>query len=169
MTPIFSNSKKKNMTELITVHDSIIFLLSFGTFIIQLWMAAQQSGTAINLVKHVNIFLLQVGINVWAAWWHLRELSQQTWQSNNIHALCILWQNLDEDSFDMLWKIIAEQPSRYERPMYHRPIWTKHMLTSTDKNFMIFLFDFERFRIESQFPFLTRTVSTTQSHNDVIQ
>ena len=35
--------------------------------------------------------------------------------------LCVLWQNLEEDSFDMLYKIIAELPSltQYERPMYH--------------------------------------------------
>ena len=32
---------------------------------------------------------------------------------------CALWQNLDEDSFDMLYKIIVEQPSltQYEPPM----------------------------------------------------
>ena len=37
--------------------------------------------------------------------------------------LRVLWQNVDEDSFDILYKNgeIAEQPSltQYERPMYH--------------------------------------------------
>ena len=33
-----------------------------------------------------------------------------------------------------------------------------NMLSSTDNNFMIFLFDFERFRIESRLLFLTHTV-----------
>ena len=45
--------------------------------------------------------------------------------------------------------MITEQPSltQYERPMYH-----KKEKSSTDNNFMILLSDFERFRIESQFP-----------------
>ena len=34
------------------------------------------------------------------------------------------------------------------------------MLSSTDNNFMIFLFDFERLRIESRFPFLKLTLYT---------
>ena len=58
-------------------------------------------------------------------------------------------------------KIIAElQPSltQYERPMYHYER-KQNMLSSTDNNFMICLFDFERFSIESRFPFFfTHTV-----------
>ena len=52
--------------------------------------------------------------------------------------------------------MIAEQPSlnQYERPVYHVK-GNKKILSSFDSKFMIFLFDFERFRIESQFPFLT--------------
>ena len=75
--------------------------------------------------------------------------------------LCVLWQNLDEDSFDMLYKndCWAAMPD---------PIWTTNvpyemkinMLSSTDNNFMICLFNFERFSIKSRFPFffLTHTV-----------
>ena len=58
---------------------------------------------------------------------------------STINASPLLWQNLDEDSFDMLYKNYCwEQPSltQYERPMYHneRKI---NMLSSTDNNFMI--------------------------------
>ena len=80
---------------------------------------------------------------------------------STINASPLLWQNLDEDSFDMLYKNYCwEQPSltQYERPMYHneRKI---NMLSSTDNNFMICLFDFERFSIESRCVFfLTHTV-----------
>ena len=44
LTPDFSKSKK-DITKLISVHDSIIILLSFGTLFIHIrpWMAAQQS------------------------------------------------------------------------------------------------------------------------------
>ena len=79
----------------------------------------------------------------------------------NASALrCVLWQNLDEDSFDMLYK-------NYCWAAIPDPIWTtnvpyerkKNMLSSTDTNFMICIFDFERFSIESRFPFfLTHTV-----------
>ena len=94
----------------------------------------------------------QVGV-VCAAWWHLRELSQQS----NINAsalICVLWQNLDEDSFDMLYKndCWAAIPGPIWRPMYQNEREIK-MLSSTDSNFMICRFDFERFSIESWFPF----------------
>ena len=61
-------------------------------------------------------------------------------------------QNLDdEDSFDMLYKMIAEQPflTQYERPIYHMK--EKINTVSTDTNFRFF--DFERLRIESRVPF----------------
>ena len=58
---------------------------------------------------------------------------------------------LNDDSFGMVYKMIAEQPSltQHERPMCH----VKDniiMLSSTEPNYMIYLFDFERFRIESR-------------------
>ena len=74
-------------------------------------------------------------------------------------VLCVLWQNLDEDRFDMLYK-------NYCWAAILDPIWTTNvpyerkinMLSSTDKNFMICHFDFERFSIESRFPFLKLTL-----------
>ena len=81
--------------------------------------------TAINFVKHVKIAFVQVGV-VCAAWWHLRELSQQ---SNNINAsalLCVLWQNLDEDNFDMLYK-------NYCWAVTPVPIWTTNVPWKKDK------------------------------------
>ena len=66
--------------------------------------------------------------------------------------LCVPWQTLDEDSFDMLYKndCWAAIPD---------PIWTPNvpyerkinMLSSTANNFMICLFEFERISIESRF------------------
>ena len=99
--------------------------------------------TAINFVKHINFFFSQVGI-VCGAWWHLLELSQQ---SNNsfIHtALCTTTQNLDEDSFDMFyknycWAAIPDDPIWMTNVPYEGKV---NMLSSTDNNFMIFLFDF---------------------------
>ena len=74
--------------------------------------------------------------------------------------LYVLWQNLDEDSFDMIyknycWAAIPDQIWTTNIP-YERKI---NMLSSIDTNFMIYLFDFERFIIEFRFPFfLTHTV-----------
>ena len=50
-------------------------------------------------------------------------------------------------------KMIAEQPSltQYELPMYHIYERKIAMLSSTDTNFMICRFDFERFSISSRF------------------
>ena len=75
-------------------------------------------------------------------------------QINASALLCVLWQNLDEDSFDMLYK-------NYCWAAIPDPIWTTNvsyerkinMPSSIDKNFMICLFDFERLCIESRFPF----------------
>ena len=61
--------------------------------------------------------------------------------------------NLDEDSFDMLYKndCAAIPHSIWTTNVpYERKI---NMLSFTDNNFMICLFDFERFSIESRFPF----------------
>ena len=118
------------------MHDSIIILhvLSFGTLFIHI--RPLHSNHFVNIP--VKIVFVQFG--VCTAWWHLQELSQQ---SNSAQT-----QNLDEDSFDMLYKTDcwAAIPN---------PIWTTNvpyerkinMLSSTDKNFLIFLFDFEWFRI----------------------
>ena len=78
---------------------------------------------------------------------------------NAFTLLCVLWQNLDEDSFDMLYK-------NYCWAAILDPIWTTNvpykrkinMLSFTDNNFMICHFDFERFSIESQFPFFKLTL-----------
>ena len=74
--------------------------------------------------------------------------------------LCVLWQNLDEDSFDMLYKndcwAAISGPIWTTNVSYERKIY---MLSYTYNNFMICLFDFEKFSIESRFPFfLTHTV-----------
>ena len=88
--------------------------------------------TAINFVKHVKIDGICGSFNNKA--------------TINVSAmLCVLWQNLEEDSYDMLykndcWAAIPE------------PIWTTNvpyeskinMLSSTDKKIMICPFDFER-------------------------
>ena len=68
------------------------------------------------------------------------------------HPHCFVY--LDEDSFDMLYK-------NYCWAAIPDPIWTTNvpyerkinMLSSTDNNFMICPFDFERFSIESRFSF----------------
>ena len=96
--------------------------------------------TAINFVKHVKIVFVQVG--VCAALWHLRELSQHSNnQASALHRVLQLkiW---TKTVLTCITKIIAEQPSltQYERPMDHgRKI---NRPSSTDNNFMIFLFDF---------------------------
>ena len=119
------------------------------------WMAAQQLSILLNIVK---IGFVQVGV-VCAACWHLRELSQQSNIINASALHCVLWQNLDEDSFDMLYKkdCWAAIPD---------PIWTINVpyerkinrLSSIDNNFMICLFDFDRFSIESRFLFFFVTL-----------
>ena len=74
----------------------------------------------------------------------MRELSQQ---SNKTCVRTAQTQNLDEDSFDMLYK-------NDWRAAIPDPIWTTNvpyarkidMLSSTDNNFMLFLFDSERLK-----------------------
>ena len=87
-----------------------------------------------------------------------------TEQQSRASALhCVQCQNLDEYSFDMLYK-------NYCWAAIPDPIWTTNLpfermmdrISSNDNNFM-FLFVFERFRIESWFPFfliINTTVST---------
>ena len=73
----------------------------------------------------------------------------------NASALLCVRQNLDEDSFDMLYK-------NYCWAAIPDPIWSTNvpyerkinMLLPTDNNFMICFFDVERFSIESRFPFV---------------
>ena len=150
---------RKDITKLISVHDSIISLLLFGTLFIHIWpwMAAQQSILS-NISKLVlsklALFVLHNGICG----------SFQNEATINASALlCVLRQNLDEDSFDMLyenycWAAISHQIWTTNVP-YERKI---DMLSSTDNNFMICLFDFERFSIEPRYPFfVTHTVYTT--------
>ena len=68
---------------------------------------------------------------------------------------------LDEDSFNMLYKndcwAAIPDPLWTTNVPYERKI---NMLSSTDNNVMICLFDFERSSIESRFPFFfTHTVT----------
>ena len=69
-----------------------------------------------------------------------------------MHPHCIVYY---KPSFDMLYKnycwAAIPDPIWMTNVPYERKI---KMLLSPDNNFMIFLFEFERFRIESQFPFL---------------
>ena len=111
--------------------------------------------TAINFVKHVKIVFVEVGV-VCAAWMAFAgAFTTAKQQFMHPHMHCVLWQNLGEGSFDMLYK-------NYCWAAIPDPIWTTNvpyerkinMLSSTDNNFMIILFNFDRFRIESRFPFL---------------
>ena len=113
--------------------------------------------TAINFVKHAKIGFVQVGV-VCAAWWHLLGFHNKG-AINASARLCVLWQNLDEDSFDMLyrndgWAAIPD-PIWPTNVPYERKL---NMLSSADNNFMIYLFDFERFSTESRFPFFQLTL-----------
>ena len=115
------------------------------------------SCTAINLVKHVKIVFVQVGV-VCAAWWHLRELSQQSNNSCIPTALCTT--NLDEDSFDMLcknycWAAIPD-PIWTTNVSYERKIICYHPLITI---LCDFYFDFERIRIESRFTLKKKIIS----------
>ena len=69
-------------------------------------------------------------------------------------ALCIMTKTWMKTVLTCFTEMIAEQPSltQYERPMYHyeRKI---NMLSRTDNNVMICILDFEKFSIESRFPF----------------
>ena len=110
------------------MHDSII-LLSFGALFIHTWplMAAQQS----IFVEHVKIVFVQVGMFALCDGISGSFHNKATIPASALH--CVLWQNLDEDSFVMLYKIIVEQPSltQYEQPMYHMK-WSKSAWNSVD-------------------------------------
>ena len=101
LAPNFSKSKK-DIAKLISLYDSIILLLSFGTCIVHSY-SAMDGCTAISFVKRVKIVFVQVGV-VCAAWGHLQELSQRSNNSCICTALCTTTQNLDDNSFDMLYK-----------------------------------------------------------------
>ena len=125
----------------------------FSFHLVHCSYSAMDGCTAINLVKHVKIVFIQVAVVCAAC--HLRELSQQSNNPCIRIALCTQTQNLDKDSFDMLykndcWAAIPDPISTTDVP-YERKI---NMLLSNNNNFMIFLFDFERFRIESRFLFV---------------
>ena len=157
MTPNFSKSKK-DITNLISVHDSIIlfyFHLVHCSFILgHGWLHSNQ----LFFCK-----ILQFSPSSWRCLRCVMEFAGDftTIKQQFMHPHCIVL-------YDKTWKktvltcitkIIAEQPflTQYERPMYHNES-TINMLSSTDNNFMIILFDFERFRIEFRFPFLPHTV-----------
>ena len=108
--------------------------------------------TAINFVKYVKIGFVQVGV-VCAAWWHLRELSQQSNNKCIRTALCTMTKLGWRQFWHALQKwLLSSHPWPNKNDQYI--IWKKNiMLSSTDNNFMICIFDFERFSIESRFPF----------------
>ena len=62
MKPGFDpNFLKTNITKPILMHDSVINILSFGTNIAQSYLAMDNC-PAINLVRHVKIVVVQVGM-----------------------------------------------------------------------------------------------------------
>ena len=117
--------------------------------------------TAINLVTHVKSVFVQVGV-VCIAWRHLQELSQQSSNSCIHTALCTMTtqiQNLDKDRRHALQKwLLSSHPWPNMNDQCTLRKKNKQKLSSTDNNFMSFLFDFERFRIESRFPFFWLTL-----------
>ena len=114
--------------------------------------------TAINFVKHVKIGFVKLALfvlhdGICGSFHNKATINAST-------LLLVLWQNFNEDNFDMLYKngYWAAIPD---------PIWTTNVpygrninrLLSIDNNFMICLFEFERFSIESRFLFFfTHTV-----------
>ena len=106
LTQIFSKSKK-DITKLISVHDSIIILLSFGALFIHIrpLIAAQQSvlwNMSKLFLSKLALLMLHDGI---CGSFH----NKATIHASALH--CVTNSNLDKDNFDMLYKIIAEQPS----------------------------------------------------------
>ena len=125
------------------MHDSIIFLLHL-VYIVHSYLD-MDGCTVINFVKHVKIVFVQVGVvcmRVMMAFAGAITTKQQF-----MHPHCIVYydkpKTWTKTVLDMLYKMIAEQPSltQYGRPLYHyeRKII---MLSSTDNNFMIFLLNF---------------------------
>ena len=155
---ISQNRKKKDISKLISVHDSIIIPLSFGTLFIHIrpWMAAQQFCKSCENCFCPSWRCLRCMLAL-----SLRELSQQ---SNNYScirtSLCILWQNFDEDNFDMLYKNDCWAAIQDPVLTINVPYKRTNKYAPTDNNFTILLFDFERFRIESRFPFWTHKCIT---------
>ena len=107
-----------------------------------------------HFVKHaVKIGFVQVGV-VCAAWWHFAGAF--TTKQQLMHPHCFVY-------YDKTWMqtVMTCFTKNYYWAAIPDPIWTTNvpyerklnMLSSTDNNFMIFLFDFERFSIESRFPF----------------
>ena len=124
-------------------------------------MATQQS---FFLVKHVKLVLSKQALFV------LRDsIAGDFHNKTPIGAsalLCVQWQNLDGDSFDMLYKsdCWAAIPD---------PIWTinvpyerkMNMLSCTEISFVIsfFFFNFEKFGVKSWFPFTQLNRANTQN------
>ena len=68
--------------------------------------------------------------------------------------LCVLWQNLDEDSFDMLYK--NDGWAAIPRPIWTTNVSMKEKLICFHPlitSLWLVFFYFERFSIESRFPF----------------
>ena len=108
---------------------------------------------AIKFVKHVKIGFVQVGV-VCAAWWYLRELSQQ---SNLMHPHCFVyydktWMETVLTCFTKTHCWTAIPGSIWTTSV---PVWKRNkyaIIHNCAKHFMICLFEFERFSIESRFP-----------------
>ena len=126
------------------MHDSklLVYILSFDTLCIHI---RQHSNTFIFLffINYQNSFV-QVGV-VCTAWWHLRELSQQSNSSCIMLPHCIVQQTQNLDRKIVLtcftkWLLSSHPwPSMNDRCT----IWKKkYMPSSTDNNFMILSFRF---------------------------
>ena len=131
----FKIEKRYNKTDFSAWKHLFYFHLVHCSFIFgHGWLHSNQ------VCKTCQIVFVQVGV-LCAAWWNLRELPLK---SNNscIHTAYddkgLKHSNLDEDSFDMLYK-------NYCRAAIPDPIWTINvpyerkinMLSSTDNNVMI--------------------------------
>ena len=144
---------KKDLTKLISVHDSIIIsLLYLGTLFVHIrpWMAAQKSilkNMSKVVLSKLALFVLHDGI---CGSFHNKATI------NASALLGVLWQNMDKDSFDMLYKNdywgAIPDPIWTTNAPYERKI---NMLSSTDNNFMICLFNLRDLVLNLGFPFFS--------------
>ena len=116
----------------------LIASLVYFNLVVHTYMYSAIDGcTVINFVKHVKI----VFSAVCAAWWHLQELSQQSNSSCIRTVLCTMTKLGWRQFWHALQKWLMSShpwPSSNDQCS----IWKKNMLSSTDNNFMILIFDF---------------------------
>ena len=109
---------KKNITKLISVHDCIISLRLIW-YIVHSYSAVDGC-TAINFVKHVKLVWSKLALFVLHDGICRSFHSKATIIINASALLFVLWQNLDEGSFDMLYK-------NYCWAAIPDPIWTTNV------------------------------------------